>query len=127
MKSYNNKNLLKARELRSEMTPQEKHLWYDCLRNYPIKFYKQRPIDNYIVDFYCAKANLVVEVDGSQHYTEDGKEYDEIRTKVLEEYNLYVMRFSNADIDKNFIAVCVAIDEYIKKHTSPATAVTTSP
>ncbi len=62
-----------ARALRREMTPQEKHLWYDYLRFYLVKIYKQRIIDNFVVDFYCAKARLIIELDGSQHYTPDGK------------------------------------------------------
>lgn len=58
------------------MTRQEKHLWYDFLRSYPIKFYRQRPIGNYIVDFYCSEAHLVIELDGNQHYDPDAEKYD---------------------------------------------------
>ena len=82
----NHKLLDNARKLRREMTPQEKHLWYDYLRYYPVKIYKQRIIDSFIVDFYCAKARLVIELDGSQHYTPDGKHYDGLRTDVIEKY-----------------------------------------
>ena len=110
----NNSLLTNARSLRKEMTKQERHLWYDFLRYYPVKIYKQRIIDNYIVDFYCAKARLVIELDGSQHYTADGLAYDAIRTAVLEKYHLYVMRFSNTDVDKNFEGVCLTIDKYIR-------------
>jgi len=112
--SYDNTLLTNARNLRKTMTRQERHLWYDFLKTYPVKFYKQRPIDHYIVDFYCAKARLIIEVDGSQHYMVDGMEYDAIRTEVLEQYQLYVLRFSNCDIDNNFAGVCQTIDSYIQ-------------
>ena len=96
------------------MTPQERRLWYCFLRGYPIKFYRQRPIDSYIVDFYCSDARLIVELDGSQHYTEEGLEYDQIRTDILEKYHLTVMRFSNLDISYHFAEVCAAIDDKVK-------------
>lgn len=111
-----NKNLKEnARHLRKNMTRHEKHLWYDFLRKYPVKFYRQRPIDKYIVDFYCSKAKLVIELDGSQHYTAEGMEYDGIRTEVLEQYNLFVLRFSNYDVDNNFRGVCEMIDAKVKE------------
>ena len=97
------------------MTRQERHLWYSFLKKYPVKFYRQRIIDHYIADFYCSKAKLVIELDGSQHYTDEGKEYDRIRTDILERYGLEVMRFSNSDIDRNFAAVCATIDEKVKR------------
>ncbi|MGN0592079.1 MAG: endonuclease domain-containing protein [Ruminococcus sp.] len=110
-----NKKLLDcARNLRKEMTRQEKHLWYDFLRNYPVHIYKQRIIGNYIVDFYCPSAHLVIELDGSQHFTVDGMEYDKIRTEFLEQYNLRVLRISNIDIDKNFDGTCENINHEIK-------------
>ena len=75
-----------ARMLRKCLTRQEKHLWYDFLKGYPIKIYKQRVIGNYIVDFYCYSARLVIELDGSQHYTDEGKAYDQERTNALRIY-----------------------------------------
>ena len=80
----NNKLLNVARILRRNMSRQEKHLWYDFLRYYPVKIYKQRIIDNFIADFYCHSAHLVIEIDGSQHYTNQGKAHDEVRTKILQ-------------------------------------------
>jgi len=77
---YNSKMKETARSLRKNMTRQEKHLWYDFLRDYPVKWYRQRSVDRFIVDFFCFKARLVIELDGSQHYTEDGMEYDSILT-----------------------------------------------
>ena len=104
-----------AKKLRQNMTPQEKNLWYDFLSKYPIKVYRQRIIDNYIADFYCAKAKLVIELDGSQHYTADGKEYDIVRTDVLQKYGLTVLRFKNNDVDNKFNGVCSVIDRTIKE------------
>ena len=91
------------------MTPQERHLWYDFLRSYPVKFYKQRIIGPYIVDFYCASAKLVVEINGSQHYDEQGLAYDAKRTEFLVELGLKVLCFSNAEVNTQFQAVCEAI------------------
>lgn len=110
----NNQMLSRARELRRDMTPQERKLWYLFLRKYPVKIYKQRIIDSFIVDFYCASAKLVVEIDGSQHYTEQGQEYDAQRSVCLARYDLQVIRFSNADVDNRFDAVCRAIHEAIQ-------------
>ena len=111
-----NNDLLKiARMLRRNMTQQEKHLWYDFLQHYPVKIYKQRIIDNFIADFYCHQARLVIEIDGSQHYTPEGKSYDEVRTAVLEQHGLSVLRFSNRDVDDKFWGVCETIDKTIKK------------
>ena len=111
----NNKLLIAAKKLRVEMTRHEKHLWYDFLRDYPIKIYKQRIIDNFIADFYCHQAKLIIELDGSQHYTEKGKSHDEERTKILNHYGIHVLRFSNLDIDNNFDGVCLTIDKTIKE------------
>ncbi|MEG2583505.1 MAG: endonuclease domain-containing protein [Oscillospiraceae bacterium] len=118
MLNYNGKLIPRAKDLRKEMTPQEKHLWYDFLRYYPVKIYKQKVIDNFIVDFYCTKAKLVIELDGSQHYTEDGIIYDKKRTKILNAYGLTVIRFSNSEVDKNFNGVCEMIDRKIKEVTN---------
>lgn len=112
---YNHRMLEQVRNLRREMTRHEKRIWYDFLKNYPIKFYRQRSVDRYIVDFYCSTAKLVVELDGAQHYTEDGKQYDSVRTDVLEQYGLYVLRFTNEEIDEHFEAVCLMIDWHVKK------------
>ena len=116
MRIEKNKSLLDfARELRRNMTPQERRLWYDFLQAYPIKIYKQRIIDNYIADFYCHKARLVIELDGSQHYTPEGRSYDELRTEVIEKHGIKVIRFSNLDIDNSFCGVCYMIDKEIKE------------
>jgi very-short-patch-repair endonuclease len=119
MLDYNKKLLPFAKELRKEMTKQERHLWYDFLRYYSVKIYKQKVIDNFIVDFYCHKARLVIELDGSQHYYEDGLAYDNERTRVLNAYGLNIIRFSNNDIDKNFTGVCEQIHNYITGIVKP--------
>ena len=111
----NNDMLDVARRLRREMTPQEQRLWYVFLRKYPVKFYKQRIIESFIVDFYCADARLVIELDGSQHYTEQGKAYDEQRTAILEQYGVQVLRFTNLDVDRHLDAVCAQIDSTIER------------
>ena len=111
-----------ARQLRKEMTPWERKLWYQFLREYPIRFQRQKCIDQYIVDFYCFKAKLVIELDGGGHYSPEKMQYDQHRTEVLERYGLKVLRFCNTDIDKNFYGVCTVIDCEAKQRliTPPA-------
>ena len=91
-----------ARKLRKEMTKEERHLWYDFLRHYPIKFNRQKVLGKYIVDFYSASAKLVIEIDGSQHYLEKEQLYDRERTEYLKKYNLEVVRIPNGEINNNF-------------------------
>ena len=105
-----NSQLENARRLRREMTPHERKLWYLFLRKYPAKIYKQRIIGRFIVDFYCASAKLVIEIDGSQHYEPQGMAYDEERSVFLSSLGLEVLRFSNRDIDREFRGVCEQID-----------------
>ena len=110
----NNKLLDIAKGLRRNMTQQEKHLWYDFLRTYPIKFTRQKILGKYIADFYCAKANIAIELDGSQHYEVAGRLKDEKRTKYLEQYGIKVIRITNLDILRNFEGVCLYIDNMVK-------------
>ena len=118
MKIIKNDNLLsKARDLRRNMTPQERKLWYMFLRKYPVKIYKQRVIGPYIVDFYCAAAKLVIEIDGSQHYDDKGEAYDAVRSQYLKELGLSVVRYSNADINVRFERVCESIHQKIQSGT----------
>ena len=108
-----------AKELRKDMTKEEKHLWYDFLKDYPVRFMRQRTMGPYIADFYCAKAKLVIELDGSQHYSDEGLKSDIERTKFLEkEFGIKVIRFSNLDIMQKFEGVCVYIDELVKQSLS---------
>ena len=105
-----NNQLENARRLRREMTPHERKLWYLFLRQYPVKIYKQRIIGRFIVDFYCASAKLVIELDGSQHYESQGLAYDSERSAFLEGFGLKVLRFSNREIDRDFQGVCEQIN-----------------
>ena len=111
---YNEKNITLAKNLRKNATPQENHLWYDFLSKYSVRFQRQKSIDNFIADFYCHKAKLIIEIDGSQHYTKDGKQNDEFRTDILVGYDLKVVRFTNRQIDTNFRGVCEYIDKIVK-------------
>ena len=105
-----NSQLETARRLRREMTPHERKLWFLFLRKYPVKIYKQRIIGRFIVDFYCAAAKLVSEVDGSQHYEPQGVAYDAEHSVFLSALSLEVLRFSNRDINRDFRGVCEQID-----------------
>ena len=103
----------RSTELRNNATKQENRLWYDFLRNHDLHFYRQRIIGNYIVDFYCPKAKLVIEIDGSHHNEKETAEYDHLRTEFLNALGLNVLRFSNNDIEGCFDKVCYNIDKAI--------------
>ncbi|MBR5218113.1 MAG: endonuclease domain-containing protein [Clostridia bacterium] len=126
MKPYNKTNIPLARALRKNMTPWERKLWYDFLRTYPIRFQRQKAIGEYIVDFYCAKAGLAIELDGGGHYNPEQDKKDKIRTAKLEEMNLKVVRISNREIDNNFSGVCEYIDLTVKE-SLPQSAELTAP
>ena len=126
MKEYNKKNIPLAKVLRKNMTPWERKLWYDFLRKYPVRFQRQKAIGNYIVDFYSAKAKLVIELDGGEHYTPQNAEKDKMRTKILSDMNLKVLRVCNLDIDRNFRGVCEYIDLKVKE-SLPQSALPTAP
>ena len=112
---HNPKLTENAKELRKNMTKEEKHLWYDFLKDYPERFLRQKVIDDYIADFYCHKARLVIELDGSQHYTKDGILKDKIRTEHIEKRNLTVFRIPNGEINHNFEGICRFIDEFVQE------------
>jgi very-short-patch-repair endonuclease len=107
-----------AKELRKNMTKEERHLWYDFLRSYYVRFLRQKVFGNYIVDFYCAKAKLVIELDGSQHYEPSEIEHDRLRSLYLESLGLKVIRIPNNEISRNFRGVCEYIDMEVKKSLS---------
>ena len=107
-----------ARTLRKNLTKEERHLWYDFLRSYPNKFLRQKILGKYIVDFYCAEAKLVVELDGSQHYEESGMARDAERTAYLEQYSIRIVRIPNNEVNQNFSGVCEYIDLAIKQSLS---------
>ena len=115
MIAYNKRNIPLAKTKRKNMTPQERKLWYLFLRTYPVRFQRQKPIGNYIVDFYCAKAKLIIELDGGGHYVCNRPEKDFIRTEYLEQAGYRVVRFLNTDVDKKFESVCQKIELEVKK------------
>ena len=112
---YNKKNITLAKTLRKNATPQENRLWYGFLSKYDVRFQRQKAIDNFIADFYCHKAKLIIEIDGSQHNTEDGIQKDAFRTEILEGYDLKIIRFTNQQIDTRFFDVCAYIDGVVKE------------
>ena len=119
MQPKHNKQLVPlARQLRKEMTKEERHLWYDFLRGYPIRFSRQKVLGKYIADFYSAKAKLVIELDGSQHYENDNMPKDTDRTDFLKKYGLTVIRIPNNEINENFQGVCEYIDSAVKQSLS---------
>ena len=114
-----NKSLVPlAKVLRKEMTKEENHLWYDYLRKYPIRFSRQKVLGKYIADFYCAKAKLVIELDGSGHFTEEAKVYDKERTEFLKEYGITVVRIPNHLIHSDFEYACEIINREVKQSLS---------
>ena len=97
------------------MTKEEKRLWYDFLREYEVKFYRQKVIGRYIVDFYCPAAKLVIELDGSQHYDNDKSlDYDKERSNFLNELGISVIRFTNRDVHEHLRGICEMIDAYVR-------------
>lgn len=119
MQRKHNKEIVPtAKMLRKNMTKEEKYLWYDFLRTFPIRFCRQKVLGRYIADFYCAAAKIVIELDGAGHYTEEGKEYDAIRTAFLEGYDIRVIRIPNRKIRQNFNWVCRYIEEEVMNSVS---------
>ena len=115
MREYNKGNIVLARNLRKSMTPEEKHVWYDYLKDYPVRFQRQKPLGNYIADFFCARAKLVVEIDGSGHGTEEQQKIDKERTEYMESVGLFVIRFTNEEVNKKFRGVCGEIDRVVNQ------------
>ena len=119
MHSKRNKQLVPlSKQLRKEMTKEERHLWYDFLRTYPVRFSRQKVLGKYIADFYSAEAKRVIELDGSQHYKEENSQKDAERTSFLESYGLTVIRIPNNEVSRNFRGVCEHIDIAVKQSLS---------
>ena len=119
MHRKHNKQLVPfAKHLRKEMTREERHLWYDFLRSYPVRFSRQKVLGKYIADFYSAEAHLIIELDGSQHYEVEEQEKDVERTAFLHEYGLTVIRIPNNEVNRNFCGVCEYIDAAVKQSLS---------
>ena len=114
MNTTNNPKLTPlAKQLRKEMTKEERHLWYDFLRDLPLTFHRQKVIGSYIADFYCAQAGVVIELDGSQHYLEAGQENDRVRDAYFAGLGLKVLRYPNSAISQEFEAVCQDISNHL--------------
>ena len=121
-KPYNSTLSPRARELRKNATKQENKLWYEFLREFRPRFTRQRIVGSYILDFYCGKAKLAVELDGSQHFEPEAMEYDKIRTEFLLSLGIQVMRFNNIDINKSFEGVCNSIAKTVNAIVGLGTA-----
>ena len=119
-KTNNSKLTGNAKVLRKNMTKEERHLWYDFLKTLSVTVNRQKVIGSYIVDFYIATSKIVVELDGSQHYEDCGKENDAKRDEFLHSLGIKVLRYSNLDISRNFEGVCQDILDNI--NTSSVTS-----
>ena len=117
--TYNPKLTANAKELRKNMTKEERHLWYDFLKTLPVTIHRQKVIGNYIADFYCAKAKIVIELDGSQHYEASGQESDKIRDDYFRSLGLRVLRYSNLEVNRNFDGVCADILRHMDTSSGP--------
>ena len=114
MQLEQNKALLtNARNLRKGMTKEERKLWYTFLCKLPVRFRRQQIIGNYIVDFYCHSKALVIELDGSQHFEDKGKQADLERDAYLRGLGLRVLRYSNLDVNRNFRGICEDILQHM--------------
>ena len=119
MDSKHNKSLVpNAKELRKNMTKEERHLWYDFLRNHSARFSRQKVLGKYIVDFYSAQAQMVIELDGSQHFEEAGQKYDKKRDEYIKGYGLKIIRIPNIEVNENFDGVCAYLDSEITQSLS---------
>ena len=112
---YNGKNIVLAKNLRKRATPQEKHLWYDFLKDYKIKFQRQKAIGEYIVDFYCPTLKIAIEIDRNQHYSKEGIEKDRIRTEEINKQGVQIIRITNKQIDNDFSWICEYLDTEIQE------------
>lgn len=120
MRKLDNSRLIdNAQKLRREMTKEERHLWYDFLKQLPITVNRQKTISPYIVDFFCAQARLVIELDGGQHGSVENRRKDHARDEYLRGLGLTVVRYTNDQINRNFSGVCRDILNYIDKATPP--------
>ena len=117
-RKYNRALVSPAKSLRKNMTREERHLWYDFLRNYPVRFSRQKILGKYIADFYCAQAKLVIELDGSQHFDDAGRADDAKRDAFLQGYDITVLRIPNNEVNYNFQSVCEHIDLLVQQSLS---------
>jgi very-short-patch-repair endonuclease len=109
----------RAQSLRRDPTPAEKKLWYEFLRGLPCKFSRQKPLGQYVADFYCSRLQLVIELDGDSHYTDRAVRYDELRTAELVRQGIRVIRFTNLEVAQNFESVCTIIAAALDEQPPP--------
>jgi len=126
-KTCNSKLTPNAKILRKNMTKEERHLWYDFLKLLPITINRQKVVGNYIVDFYCAEAKLVIELDGSQHFENQWRKSDKIRDSYLEKLGLKILRYSNSDVNRNFSGVCEDILKNISTSSTSSASLCSAP
>ena len=119
LRKHNPDLTARAKELRKNMTPEERRLWHCFLKTYPVRILRQKAIDDYIVDFYCHDASLAIEIDGSQHYTEEGLWRDCIRTENIANRGITVIRIPNNVVNQHFSEVCEYIDHNIQSSLVP--------
>ena len=117
-RKHNSELVPLAKQLRKNMTKEERHLWYDFLKPYPVRFLRQKVLGKYIADFYSAEAKLIIELDGSQHYEYGNIEKDAERTAFFKDYGLTVIRIPNNEVNRNFRGVCEYIDAAVKQSLS---------
>ena len=115
---YNEKLVGNSRKLRKAMTKEERHLWYDCLKQLPVTVHRQKVLGQYIVDFYIASRKIVIELDGSQHYEQVHQKKDILRDQYLTGIGCRVLRYSNADINHRFAEVCRDIWDHLKEENT---------
>ncbi|CDE94921.1 uncharacterized protein conserved in bacteria [Acidaminococcus sp. CAG:542] len=104
-----------SHKMRRNMTKEERHLWFDFFRGYPVRVKRQVIIGKYIVDFCCERAQVIIELDGGQHYETENKKADAERTRQLERLGFLVLRYSNLDVMQNFSGVTEDIDRVIRE------------
>ena len=123
-KKYNADLIPNAKDLRKNMTKEERHLWYDFLKDYAIKVRRQHVLGKYIADFYCPDAKLVIELDGSQHYEKEGQAKDKERTDFISQFGIKVIHIANSEVNSNFKGVCEYIDREIQGRITAIPSVT---
>ena len=111
---YRRRRKRSARSLRRDPTPAERKLWFEFLRDLPLRFSRQKPLGNYIADFYCASRLLIIEVDGDSHFTNPGEAYDARRNTALEAQGVRIIRFTNLEVMEQFEAVCQGVRDALK-------------
>jgi very-short-patch-repair endonuclease len=104
----------RGRRLRRDQTPAERKLWYVYLCDHPFKFTRQKPLGQYIADFYCARSLLAVELDGDSHFSVEAEKRDAMRTQQLARLGIRIVRFKNSEVMEQFEGVCMRIEDALR-------------